>query len=393
VFSLPRLVRALPPETLQAYLRGRREIEIPDLDWEADKRHLSAEVVSFVQRLPRQQQEQILTDLEQVGQLCDNAGQKALRTMLLGDTAAFDRLDGNEARALYVLTTNPDVFRHALSVAYSERLYHGRSWSRYGLSQSEQPSSDPDASKAFEAELKELFINLDGSGRRVTVETFERPGDSAPSVMYSIFVESLPQSMVEFSEDGPQQTIRRPAIEAVVCYDLANSTLDIVAAGGKLVRQAIGEAFIEHFLSTEVELLPVSPRTFDLERFRRPMAFPTDPEDGVKDVSVTGLRLRDLTSASSRITIESSESTNGLHAQAEHWFGDANPLTRENWSIEHAKLQIVFHPERDGTRGKRITIELRAPNGSNLKEHVKQHELISSKYLARWGLIGAGQTS
>ena len=182
-----------------------------------------------------------------------------------------------------------------------------------------------------------------------------------------------------------------PVIEAVVCYDPGEGTIDIVAKGGRGARDRIGDAFVHHLLGSEAELLPVSPRTFDLERFRRPIVFVTDPEDGIKDVRVTALRLRNLTDPSSRITVESTDPVKGLHALTEAWFGDVNPLRRETWRVEQAKLQILFHPDRDGGRDKRVTIELRAPNGSNLKEHIRRHELLSSKYLARWGLIHAVQ--
>lgn len=153
----------------------------------------------------------------------------------------------------------------------------------------------------------------------------------------------------------------------------------------------MGEAFVHHFLSTETELLPVSRRTFDLDRLRQPMVFATDPQDGIKQVSVTGLRLRELTQMASRMSFETADGAKGIHGLAEEWFGDANPLGRENWRIEHAKLQIVFQPDREGGRDKRVTVELRAPNGSNLKEHMRRHDVISGKYLARWGLVHAGQ--
>jgi hypothetical protein len=72
------------------------------------------------------------------------------------------------------------------------------------------------------------------------VETFSRPGETTPSIMYSIYVESPPQSLIEFDEHGPQQTTRRPVIEAIVCYEPVEGTLDIVAKGGKPTREAIG---------------------------------------------------------------------------------------------------------------------------------------------------------
>ena len=52
-----------------------------------------------------------------------------------------------------------------------------------------------------------------------------------------------------------------------------------------------------------------------------------------------------------------------------------------------ARVRIAFHPEGPGKRGKSITVELRAPNGSNLRDQTRRHQIVSEKYLVRWGLI------
>ena len=72
------------------------------------------------------------------------------------------------------------------------------------------------------------------------VECFERPGEPAPSIMYSIFVESPPQSALEFDDTGPQRMTRRPVMEAAVFYDPAEGAIDIVAIGGRSARDRIG---------------------------------------------------------------------------------------------------------------------------------------------------------
>jgi hypothetical protein len=49
--------------------------------------------------------------------------------------------------------------------------------------------------------------------------------------------------------------------------------------------------------------------------------------------------------------------------------------------------RITFRPEANGKREKSINVELRAPNGSNLKDQTQRHQLVSEKYLLRWGLV------
>lgn len=225
MFSLPHFIRRTPSGQLRSYFKNQHQID-PELDWDSDKRELHAALLSFVQQLPRREGEQVYADFEQVDQLCDEVGQRALRAMVLDGLAEFDELDGNEARGLSMLVGNPSGFRHALSLAYSERLHHGRSWGRYYVSRPGQPSEEQTAMSAFEAELRDLFVEFDGSGRKIMIECFERPGQTAPSLIYSIFVESLPQSIIEFDDIGPQRTTRRPVIEAVVCYNPSEGTID-----------------------------------------------------------------------------------------------------------------------------------------------------------------------
>jgi hypothetical protein len=89
------------------------------------------------------------------------------------------------------------------------------------------------------------------------------------------------------------------------------------------------------------------------------------------------------------IEIDDSEPPD-IYAASGQWFGDADPLKRPDWRVTEAKLRIIFFPEAVGGRAKTITIELRAPNGSNLREQIQHHQIISQKYLERWGLISEG---
>jgi hypothetical protein len=117
------------------------------------------------------------------------------------------------------------------------------------------------------------------------------------------------------------------------------------------------------------------------------MPFPTDPSDGIKSVEVTLLRLRDAAGRFGRVTIELDGEHADIHGASARWFGDFDPLRRPEWRVVQAKLRIAFHPEGRGKRAKAINVELRAPNGSNLRDQTRRHQIVSKKYLTRWGLI------
>ena len=96
MFSFPNFVRRTPPERLRMYFVDRHKVN-PQIDWSGSRLAQSA-LIGFVQQMPERQAEQIYADFEQVGQLCDDVGQRALRSMVLNDLDAFDALDGDEAR-------------------------------------------------------------------------------------------------------------------------------------------------------------------------------------------------------------------------------------------------------------------------------------------------------
>ena len=82
------------------------------------------------------------------------------------------------------------------------------------------------ALNALAEEIRRLFEAFDGSGRRVWIDHFDRPGTGAfvsPSdrlVQYTIYVEKLPESSLEFSEDRPARRTLRAAREAALCLQL-----------------------------------------------------------------------------------------------------------------------------------------------------------------------------
>jgi hypothetical protein len=154
------------------------------------------------------------------------------------------------------------------------------------------------------------------------------------------------------------------------------------------VREEIARSFAEHLLGSETTLTPVPRRDFDLDRLKRPAAFPTDPVDGFKSVEVTLLRLRNTAGRFGRVTIEIDGTEHrDINATSARWFGCSDLLWRPEWRVTEAKLKITFYPEAERKRGMTINVELRAPNGSNLKEQTRRHWIVFEKYLLRWGQI------
>jgi hypothetical protein len=395
-FSLPRFLRRVQSSDLQGYFGARAILFSEQVDWTAKSSALADSVKTAIEVLPERERERVFEDFERIDQVSDEIGQRALRSLIEHNEALLRRFhscNGSEARGLFVLLTDEKVFDNALATAYAERMRHGRSWSGYCLPAPLAPSKSPSDIARFEADLSALFREFDGTGRKLKVDWFEHRtcdlnGAALGQVIHSSYVEGLPECSREFDREEPKRGTRRPVIEAAICCDPISGMLDIVSKGGRPLREEIAKSFAEHLLDSETALTPVSRRDFDLDRLKRIAAFPTDPVDGVKSVEVTLLRLRDPAGGFGRVTIEAEDTEHGdIHARSARWFGDFDLLRRPDWLVTQAKLKIVFYPEAEGKRAKTINVELRAPNGSNLKDQTRRHQIVSEKYLARWGLI------
>ena len=110
-----------------------------------------------------------------------------------------------------------DAFEHALSVAYAEHLQYGRSWNRFSVRESRSPDHSATARDALAKEISGLFEAFDCSGRKVFIDIFERGGrdflgnPADRIVQYTIYVEKLPESSLEFGENRPARRTFRPA--------------------------------------------------------------------------------------------------------------------------------------------------------------------------------------
>jgi hypothetical protein len=177
-------------------------------------------------------------------------------------------------------------------------------------------------------------------------------------IHHSVYVEGLPECSIEFDSEEPKRRTRRPVIEAAICCDPVSGMLDIVSKGGRPLREEIAQSFAARLADSENALTPARPRDFDLDHLKRPMAFPTDPSDGIKSVEVMLLRLRNAAGHFGRVTIEVDGEHPDIYRTSAGWFGDFDPLRRPEWRVMQARLRIAFYAEGRGKRGKSITVEL-----------------------------------
>jgi hypothetical protein len=400
-FNLKRFLRRISPELLRHYLDARKISLSGRVDWQDPTQTQSDALFNAIIALVQRDREAIITDFEHVEQLCDRVGQIALHSVAAADARVLDRLksaDGNEGRSIALLLANDILFEHALAAAYADRLRNTRSWSAFNIDASATIGYTTPDLQAFEAELATILARSDGSTGKLKIDSFERStltegGRTAGrTVHFAIYSEDLPVADVEFSGNELKRETRHPVREGAILYDTGGRTIDVVASGGKAVRNRIADFFAQSMLGIKGKINPVVVQRFALDRLKRPAEFGSDAADGIKTVKVTMLRLARAGSRYERVTIEVDPSDPmDICSRSAQWFGDADPLSWTDWYVTHATLRLVFYPEPGRTREKTVSIELRAPNGSNLRDQTLRHQIVSQKYLARWGLLTSGR--
>jgi hypothetical protein len=393
-FNLPQFLRRTLRPSLREYFRFRSIDLSAGFNWAAAPKEYLEALRSEVENLPDSKRERIYQDFEHADMLSDEPGQLAIRS-LFADNAGFvqavESMDSSEARSLAALMEDEATFRKALAARLADRLRAGRSWS--GFLVARDPGASPtDAGLAgFEADLRSIFMKLDGSGRKISIDRFERdrPGTSGRFTQYTVFVEGLPRASNEFEANRLVPRARRPVFEAALCHDPAAGAIDVVCKGGRGVRLDIARAFVYRLLNSESDPKAVRLRGVNLDRLKSRMPFATDPGDGVRRVAVILLRLRDADGSFGRITLEvgSEADDEDIWTRSGQWFEDSDPLIYANWSVTQASLRIEFYPENEGGPAKAMTVDLRTPHGTNLKDLPRRHAAVIEKNLLRWALL------
>jgi hypothetical protein len=401
-FSLPQFLRRTPRDSLKSYFAFRSITLAVDVDWSAAQRAFLDALRAAIENLPDGERERVFQDFENADILADEPGQLAVRS-LFSENAPFvlavEGMANGEARSLAALMENEAFFRKALVARLADRARTGRNWSGFLITPTAGALKERQIAAglaSFEADMRAIFMKFDGSGRKLSIDRFERgrPGTSGRFTQYTVFIEGVPQASNEFEADRLVPRARRPVFEAALCHDPAAGTIDIVSKGGRGVRLDIARAFIQRLLGSESDPKAVRLRSVSLDGLKSRMTFASDPGDGVRRVAVILLRLRDADEGFGRITLEvgGEADDEDIWTRSGEWFEDFDPLTYANWSVTQASLRIEFHPEKEGGPAKVMTVELRTPHGTNLKDLPRRYGTVIEKNLLRWGLLRNAST-
>jgi hypothetical protein len=125
--SVATFIRNTPTATLRAYFEQTGIVLPPAVNWSAPLTDVVRPLVRAVDEMDEVSRARVLNDAERVSAMADEAGQTALFGVAQ-DRDALDTLENRYARALWMFLNDPDAFRHAEEVRFTDERRRGRMW-------------------------------------------------------------------------------------------------------------------------------------------------------------------------------------------------------------------------------------------------------------------------
>ncbi|MEQ8817855.1 MAG: hypothetical protein RLO51_16255 [Thalassobaculum sp.] len=400
---LSTILRRTPTGSLRAYFDTISPENFADIDWTTKRNTLVDNLAQLINEIGDKARGRVYQDFDRVGQLMTDHGRGMLRAVLAaggGDLSKFDAMEAATACAFHVLIHDSDAFEKALSAVFADRLLNGRDWTGLDFEPGGKPAMRPDPDvHGFTERLREIFAS-DGPVPRIHLERFSRqdpdPGGAGAleREQFTFYVEDAPESALVFP-DGERSDLEtrffRRAREAALLFDATDRTLDVVVKGGGTARrQQIAAAFVEHMLKPGAKTAARPRRTLALDMLKVRQSFEVRPGDRVRTVEMVSLKLG-APDRGSIVTFEtparSTNPANGdFYERAGRVLGPRGPLSWQGWRVLAAKIRITFEPEASKKREKRVAVELKVPDRTNLRDQIELHRRIADQLLSRWGL-------
>jgi hypothetical protein len=386
--SLAKFVRSAPPAALRAYFR-QGNISIPGtVDWSARGSRFVQPLVNAVENLDETRRAYVRNDAERISHLSDDAGQAALYSVVT-QRESLEVLENGIARALHVFLHDPNAFRRAEEVRYTDSHRRGRMWDGYIAKRGLSLERDSRSIDSFKNDIRQRFQT-----ENVHVDIFDRTRGTSSGKAYkliqaTVYRDGRLDDVLEFVKGELTRRPTRPMIEAALTYEPSTGVIEVVA-NVRESRKDFVDIFARTLLNYRIDNKRLVLRRYDLAVLTRPHAFPSDPEDGIESVRVNLLRLMPLNAVGERVTLECArDGSNTIWQMASSNFGLSNPL-HGGWIVTKAKLVICFRPTIDSRRGKVLPLTITMPHGCDLKERTECERMVGEKYLRRWGILKDG---
>jgi hypothetical protein len=315
-----------------------------------------------------------------------------------------DNLDVNdETCAVWLATQDREIFDHIVSAAHALKGLGTRSWDAFRITRREPVAAAiGDAVRLGEFKVAIEHV-LKQHNRRVpayrtfSIGHFEYavPSRSShsrrPWAQVNVYAQTAPQAHEILVNDQLRRISLPGLYRASIIFDPTRSTIEVVAKGGRPVRDDLVDAFCKTFLPSDVSIERLARRQINFELFGSKPSFDLRPHDPVSDCVVDEIRLVPPGSEGGLITLECKRQARRIrdvYTSAAIWFGGGSPIGNGGWQIVGIRLRLTFKPDRIGKSARIVTIELKSPMGTTLRENTDADHAAAEKLFRRWQIFG-----
>ncbi|HQI31565.1 MAG: hypothetical protein KA191_13120 [Verrucomicrobia bacterium] len=382
-FNPKRVLRQISNPLLKAFFE--RQGHPLDVDWDRLANTQVDDIFDGWQRLPADQRKAVEVILQDVHEMANEDGTRVIieegQYHSEDLTPLLEPMESRYDKALWTFMNRPAIWDAAVRFAKADILWGGRSWMKRGNMPSADPKTDPASIHAFQGAMSAFYRDRQGRGHHCKVEYFPRGSDHH---YFFVYLSDYADTYINFDDSGHfQRTPERRAFEVVFAYERSSSTLEMYAKGGKQVVASLQHLFSTIILGESLEPEEPGAQPYELNGLMdRSFAFPTDPEDGIEDVTVRAMRLSILGRKRGRITLEP-DPNDGRERIYEMLEEDLNRRCLPRSILHVTKATMNFRLNGNG-HGRSLTFSVTFPNGCDLKNKREDQRLLGEKYLKRW---------
>ena len=315
-----------------------------------------------------------------------------------------DNIDANdETCAVWLAAHDRDIFDQVVSAAHALKGLGSRSWDAFKINIRAPvvPSLERESLVRFRDAVDYVLrqnTKAVPAYRTLSIDHFEYmvPTPSShsrpPWTQVNIFAETALRTHHVLVGGKPTPFTLPGLYRASIIFDPARLLIEVVAKGGRPVRDALVDAFGKTLLPKDIEIDRLARRkiNFDLFKSRPPFALRAD--EPVSNCVVDEIRLAPPGSGGGLITLEckrQGQRVRDIYQSAGAWFGGSSPIGRGGWLIIGVRLRLTFKPIKSGQSGRIVTVELRAPLGTTLRENTNADHAVAERLFRRWGIFGS----
>ncbi|MEO8581764.1 MAG: hypothetical protein ABI425_04310 [Patescibacteria group bacterium] len=372
-FFHQEFLRNVDLDLFNQYLQFRK---LPILQL-SDQNELVNQMVEYVDNVPLDQHDAILTDFISARELASDGGIKAVYELNHSDEfiekmATF----GNHiCRALYCLIEKPDLFGDALTL--KQLVNTTNFYTRNGLKKVEANEVLAKQSQ-LELELSAFLQKAEGRGKSCSADAYH----FRDRVCFIAHPEDHPRSYLFYEGQKLNRKVHHPSFDVIFVYYPEEGRIELTTRMGYKKRQQLFNLF-NRIVLNDPSPVPANQQVLRLDKIlHSEFKLITEPEDQVDSVYLSQIRLDNKYNRKKRFIVQIDDGK-GIESMLEELkYRNLLGTNLEYYTVAQATFKFQF---KQFGRNNRVTAQLTAPDRDTLNETASNQ--LAKKYIGKWGLL------